>query len=66
MNDSKNKSAKPVGQFFLEAVFDDGQKCICNVEQDINQIKSYKSEDIPGLFQQVRLDTSRTCYWNDR
>lgn len=62
------KSVKPVGQFFLEVVFDDGKKCIYNVEEDINQIKSYEDlRDIPGLFQQVRLDTSRTCvYWNDR
>lgn len=62
------KSVKPVGQFFLEVVFDDGKKCIYNVEEDINQIKSYENlRDIPGLFQQVRLDTSRTCvYWNDR
>ena len=61
------KSVKPVGQFFLEVVFDDGKKCIYNVEEDINQIKSYENlRDIPGLFQQVRLDTSRTCvYWND-
>ena len=61
------KSVKPVGQFFLEVVFDDGKKCIYNVEEDINQIKSYEDlRDIPGLFQQVRLDTSRTCvYWND-
>lgn len=57
-----------MGQFFLEVVFDDGKKCIYNVEEDINQIKSYENlRDIPGLFQQVRLDTSRTCvYWNDR
>lgn len=61
------KSVKPVGQFFLEVVFDDGKKCIYNVEEDINQIKSYENlGDIPGLFQQVRLDTSRTCvYRND-
>ena len=61
------KSVKPVGQFFLEVVFDDGKKCIYNVEEDINQIKSYENlRDIPGLFQQVGLDTSRTCvYWND-
>ena len=48
------KSVKPVGQFFLEVVFDDGKKCIYNVEEDINQIKSYENlRDIPGLFQQV-------------
>lgn len=61
------KSVKSAGQFFLEVVFDDGKKCIYNVGEDINQIKSYEDlRDIPGLFQQVRLDTSRTCvYWND-
>ena len=61
------KSVKPLSQFFLEVVFDDGRKCIYNVEEDIKQIKSYEDlRNIPGLFQQAQLDTSRTCvYWNE-
>lgn len=61
------KSVKPLSQFFLEVIFDDGKKCIYDVEEDIKHIKSYEDlREIPGLFQQVQLDTSRTCvYWNE-
>lgn len=61
------KSVKPLSSFFLEVVFDDGKKCIYDVEEDIKQIKSYEElRIIPGLFQQVKLDTSRTCvFWNE-
>ena len=61
------KSVKPLSSFFLEVVFDDGKKCIYDVEEDIKQIKSYEElRNIPGLFQQVKLDTSRTCvFWNE-
>ena len=33
------KSVKPLSSFFLEVVFDDGKKCIYDVEEDIKQIK---------------------------
>ena len=61
------KSVKPLSQFFLEVIFDDGKKCIYDVEEDIKHIKSYEDlREIPGLFQQVQPDTSRTCvYWNE-
>ncbi len=61
------KSVKPLSQFFLEVIFEDGKKCIYDVEEDIKHIKSYEDlREIPGLFQQVQLDTSRTCvYWNE-
>ena len=61
------KSVKPLSQFFLEVIFDDGKKCIYDVEEDIKHIKSYEDlREIPGLYQQVQLDTSRTCvYWNE-
>ena len=61
------KSVKPLSSFFLEVVFDDAKKCIYDVEEDIKQIKSYEElRNIPGLFQQVKLDTSRTCvFWNE-
>lgn len=60
-------SVKPLSSFFLEVIFDDGKKCIYDVEEDIKQIKSYEDlQKIPGLFQQVQLDASRTCvYWNE-
>lgn len=61
------KSVRPLSQFFLEVIFDDGKKCIYDVEEDINQIRSYEAlRNIPGLFEQVQLDASRTCvYWNE-
>ena len=61
------KSVKPLSSFFLEVVFDDGKKCIYDVEEDIKQINSYEElRNLPGLFQQVKLDTSRTCvFWNE-
>ena len=61
------KSVKPLSSFFLEVVFDDGKKCIYDVEEDINQIRSYEDlRNIPGLFQRVQLDASRTCvFWNE-
>lgn len=64
----KIKSVKPLSDFYLEVEFDDGKKCLYDVEEDIKQIRSYEDlRNIPGLFQQVQLDTSRTCvYWNEK
>ena len=61
--DSKNKECETT----QSVIFDDGKKCIYDVEEDIKHIKSYEDlREIPGLFQQVQLDTSRTCvYWNE-
>ena len=38
-----------------------------DVKEDMDQIESYRLlRMIPGLFQQVSLDKSKTCiYWND-
>jgi hypothetical protein len=51
----------------IHAVFDDGKSVIYNVLDDIEAIPSYAPlKTLPGLFEQVRLDQSRTCvYWND-
>ena len=56
------KSVKPISDYRLYVVFDDGKTVIYNVKDD-----SYKDlETIYGLFNQVQLDTSRTCvYWNE-
>lgn len=52
--------------FRLRVRFDDGKVVVYDVSEDINGIPSYSPlRGIPGLFQQVRLDPSRTCvYWN--
>ena len=63
----KIKSIKPIENYQLEVVFDDGKIGTYDVKEDINTIDSYKDlEAIHGLFAQVQLDESRTCvFWND-
>lgn len=61
------KSLEPLENYKLYVVFDDDKEVIYNVEDDINEIPSYSDlKNIPGLFKQVQLDSSRTCvFWND-
>lgn len=61
------KSVKPLKNYLLYVVFDDGKKCIYDVNDDVNAIQEYRDlKDIQGLFEQVQLDESRTCvFWND-
>ncbi len=61
------KSVKPMNNFVLQVVFDDGKDVLYNVRDDIDTIPSYQDlKTIPGLFNQVQLDPSRTCvFWND-
>lgn len=61
------KTIKPLPDYCLRAVFDDGQAVIYDVKDDMNQIPSYRVlETVAGLFNQVQLDQSRTCvFWND-
>lgn len=61
------KSVKPLENYVLLVVFDDGKTVLYDVEDDIQAIPSYEDlKTIGGLFQQVQLDQSRTCiFWND-
>lgn len=61
------KSIKPMQGYILQVVFDDGKKCLYDVNSDIDSIKGYDDlKNIRGLFEQVQLDESRTCvFWND-
>lgn len=61
------KSVKPLDNYMLEVVFDDGKTGLYDVKTDIEIIESYKDlENIYGLFNQVQLDESRTCvFWNE-
>lgn len=61
------KSVKPLQNYLLRVVFDDGKDCIYNVKEDIDTIEQYRDlKTIYGLFEQVQLDESRTCvFWND-
>lgn len=61
------KTVTPLEDFVLRIVFDDGEIVLYDVKDDIANIKVFnelKTEE--GLWENVRLDTSRTCvYWND-
>lgn len=61
------KKLEPLKDYKLHIEFDDGKRCIYDVLEDINAIKVFEPlKYIPGLFEQVQLDESRTCvYWND-
>jgi hypothetical protein len=61
------KSIKPLDNYMLHVVFDDGKDVLYNVGEDIDTIPSYQDlKTIHGLFNQVQLDPSRTCvYWTD-
>ena len=63
----RHKRVKPMNNFVLQVVFDDGKDVLYNVRDDIDTIPSYQDlKTIPGLFNQVQLDPSRTCvFWND-
>lgn len=62
------KSIRPIEKYKILVAFDDDQKVIYDVEDDINTIKDFEPlKTVYGLFEQVNLDTSRTVvYWNDR
>lgn len=53
--------------YILHVIFDDGKSVLYDVKEDIEEIESYKDlMTIHGLFDQVKLDSSRTVvFWND-
>lgn len=63
----KIKSIHPGTNYTLDVIFDDGRRGIYDVKEDISSLKGYSVlREEPGLFEQVKLDASRTCvYWND-
>ena len=62
------KELKPSSDYHLLVTFDDDVQVSYNVAEDIRMLPDFKpllSET--GLFENVRLDESRTCvYWSDR
>lgn len=62
------KSVKPLENYLLKVVFDNGKSGIYDVKDDINTIPQYQDlETIEGMFEQVQLDESRTCvFWSDK
>lgn len=61
------KKIEPSCDFTLKVEFDDGKRVIYDVKDDINTLPRYDDLiKIVGLFNQVKLDDSRTIvYWND-
>ena len=52
--------------YLLSVTFDDGKRVLYDVKEDMNLPGYDALREITGLFEQVRLDKSRTCvYWND-
>ena len=63
----KIRNVKPLENYTLHVIFDDGKEVIYDVEDDIETIRSYEAlKGVSGLFNHVQLDQSRTIvFWND-
>lgn len=61
------KNVKSLDDYILLVTFDDGKTVEYDVKDDMCTLPGYDDlKNITGLWQQVQLDTSRTCvYWND-
>lgn len=61
------KSVKPIENYVLDIVFDDGKRVLYDVNEDIDTLPGYNDlRSVHGLFEQVHVDESRTCvFWND-
>lgn len=62
------KEVKPSRDFVLRVIFDDGCEVIYDMNNDIRTLPGYSElAEIPGLWEQAKLDESRTViFWNDR
>ena len=62
------KSLCPLKDYQLEVVFDNGRVVRYDLKEDIRTIPDFRAlETECGLFQNVQIDSSRTCiYWNER
>ena len=59
-------SIQPLPNYMLSVSFDDGKKVLYDVKEDMALPGYQLLREVTGLFQQARLDKSRTCvYWND-
>ena len=56
------QSIAPINDFRLDIVFDDGKHVVYDMKEEIQTLPGYiKLQEVEGLFEQVRLDESRTC-----
>ena len=58
---------KTLPDYKLLVHFDEGRDVVYDVGDDISTIKTFEDlRTLPGLFENARLDSSRTCVvWND-
>ena len=61
------RELQPMPDDQLLVRFDDGKQVLYDVKDDIKTLPGYSLLcEVEGLFQNVRLDESRTCiYWTD-
>lgn len=61
------RELQPMPDYQLLVRFDDGKQVLYDVKNDIKTLPGYSLLcEVEGLFQNVRLDESRTCvYWTD-
>lgn len=53
--------------YTLQVVFDEGKNVLYDVKEDMDTLPGYDDlRNIQGLFNQVKVDSSRTCvFWNE-
>lgn len=57
------KMVRPLPDYMLSILFDDGKQVVYDVKTDMDLPGYRQLLEIPGLFNQVQLDESRTCVW---
>ena len=62
------KDIQPLENYKLFVRFDEGKEVVYDVGEDIRSIEAFEDlKAIPGRFENVSLDSSRTCIiWNER
>lgn len=59
------RTIQPLADYFLKLSFDDGKVVLYDVKEDMHLPGYDALKAIPGLFESVQLDKSRTCViWN--
>ena len=61
------KQIEPRNDYTLYVLFDDGRQVLYDIKDDIRTLPTYRSlQTEHGLFQNFRLDESRTCvFWRE-
>lgn len=64
----KIKAIKPLDDYILQAVYEDGRNVLYDVKDDISNTPYFEDlASIRGLFERAELDASGTCVtWTDQ